>query len=129
MITLEKDIEKKLVEMVKRHGGVCLKWVCPGWSGVPDRIVLLPHARIFFVETKKPKGGKVSKLQKWWAKKLTDLGFSYWLIWNDEDLRRFEAQIRAVVDDEHERQTAVCYFCGRPFDTIRRREPGEDTHG
>ena len=46
-MTLEKDIERKLVDMVKRHGGLCLKWVCPGWSGVPDRIVLLPPGKIF----------------------------------------------------------------------------------
>ena len=41
MTPLERDIERKLVGVVKHHGGLCLKWVCPGWAGVPDRIVLL----------------------------------------------------------------------------------------
>jgi hypothetical protein len=86
---LEKDIEKALREMVEQHGGLCLKWVCPGWSGVPDRIILLPGARIIFAETKRPKGGEWSKLQQWWAKKLTALGFKHWLIWNEDDLERF----------------------------------------
>ena len=54
MTKLEKEIEKKLIAMVKRHGGLCLKWVCPGWSGVPDRIILLPGARVYFIETKRP---------------------------------------------------------------------------
>lgn len=90
MNKLEKDIEKKLRQKVEKHGGQCLKWVCPGWSGVPDRIVLLPGGRIIFVETKRPKGGTLSELQKWWAKRLVDLGFAHWTIWDDEELELFE---------------------------------------
>ena len=90
MNKLEKDIEQKLRKMVESRGGQCLKWVCPGWSGVPDRIVLLPGGRVVFVETKRPKGGKLSELQKWWAHKLIDLGFSYETVWNDDDLGLFE---------------------------------------
>lgn len=87
---LEKDIEEKLIDMVRRRGGLCLKWVCPGWSGVPDRIVLLPGGRVVFVETKRPKGGRLSRLQHWFAKKLIDLGFNYWTIWDQYDLEEFE---------------------------------------
>ena len=90
MTQLERDIERALVGMIKRHGGLCLKWVCPGWAGVPDRIVLLPGGRIVFVELKRPEGGRLSELQKWWAKKLIDLGFNYWQIYDREDLARFE---------------------------------------
>lgn len=90
MTTLEKDIEKKLRQAVEIHGGRCLKWVCPGWSGVPDRIVLLPDARIYFIETKRPKGGKLSKLQQKWRDWLYALGFTYLVIWNEEDLSIFK---------------------------------------
>lgn len=90
MTPLERDIERKLVGVVKQHGGLCLKWVCPGWSGVPDRIVLLPGGRVVFVETKRPKDGKLSKLQKWWAETLRRLGFSYWTIWDIAGLYVFE---------------------------------------
>ena len=89
MTELERDIERKLRQNVEALGGFCLKWVCPGWSGVPDRIVLLPGARVYFVETKRPKGGLLSKIQKWWAKKFTGLGFSYSVIWDETDLTAF----------------------------------------
>lgn len=90
MNVMEKEIEKKLREKVAKHGGLCLKWVCPGWSGVPDRIVLLPGARIYFVELKRPQGGKVSTMQEWWARKLRDLGFWVMVIRNVKDLETFE---------------------------------------
>lgn len=89
MTKLEKEIEQALVRKVKAVGGLCLKWVCPGWAGVPDRIVLLPGGRIVFVELKRPKGGVLSKRQKWWADKLTDLGFNYWTVWDEFSLDVF----------------------------------------
>lgn len=89
MDQLEKDIERQLRQAIEKRGGLCLKWVCPGWSGVPDRIVLLPGARVYFVETKRPKGGKLSALQRKWHEWLARLGFSYWVIWTEEDLAFF----------------------------------------
>lgn len=86
MTQLEKDIERKLRTKIEAMGGRCLKWVCPGWVGVPDRIILLPGARIYFVETKRPKGGELSAMQKKWREWLKGLGFSYWVVWDETDL-------------------------------------------
>lgn len=94
MTKLEKDIEKKLRTKVEGMGGRCLKWVCPGWVGVPDRIVLLPGARIYFVETKRPKGGELSAMQKKWREWLTQLGFSCWVVWTEEELTFFLLHIQ-----------------------------------
>lgn len=58
MTTLEKDIERKLRLMVQRHKGRCLKWVCPGWSGVPDRIIILPGGHIIFADVKLTRGSR-----------------------------------------------------------------------
>ena len=86
MTPLEKEIEQAFVTVVKAHGGMALKWVCPGWVGVPDRIVLLPGGRVLFVELKRPKGGEVRKLQEWWHDRLRRLGFAVWVIRSRSDI-------------------------------------------
>lgn len=49
---LEKNIEKYLRLKIKRLDGLALKFVSPGFTGVMDRICLLPEGIIFFVELK-----------------------------------------------------------------------------
>jgi len=94
---LEKEVEKALVRMVKERGGYCLKWVCPGWSGVPDRIILLPGARVIFAEVKRPKGGILSKLQLKWLEKLGRLGFATAVVWNKADVEKLSIYIDGIL--------------------------------
>ena len=49
---MEKDIESYLRKRVMAAGGLALKLVCPGFTGVPDRLILLPGGRICFAELK-----------------------------------------------------------------------------
>ena len=98
MTKLEKDIEAKLVKMIKSHGGLCLKWVCPGWSGVPDRICLLPGGRVYFVELKRPKGGRISELQRWWGNILRKLGFSVSYIKDEISIKMLEMIIQGEAE-------------------------------
>lgn len=58
----EKDTERYLRDEVKALGGRSYKWVSPGCSGVPDRIIVKPGGGIFFVETKSE--GKTSTAQQ-----------------------------------------------------------------
>lgn len=77
---LEKEVERYLREQVKKKlGGVALKFVSPGLSGVPDRIILMPGGKITFVETKAP-GKKLRALQGHICGMLTALGFEVRLI-------------------------------------------------
>lgn len=49
----EKLTEQKLVRAVKATGGVAVKFVSPGFDGMPDRLVLLPGSKMAFVEVKR----------------------------------------------------------------------------
>ena len=88
---LEKEIERKLKILVEiKLGGCCLKWVCPGWGGVPDRILILPGGKVCFVELKRPKDGKAEPLQMWWKRRLEGFGFDVWHVHNMEELQTLE---------------------------------------
>lgn len=50
----ESTVEKHLADRVKRLGGLCWKFVSPNLAGVPDRIVVMPGGRVYFVELKAP---------------------------------------------------------------------------
>lgn len=69
----EKEIEKILVDEVKRLGGRAYKWVSPGNDGVPDRIVIFPEQCPIFVELKTDTG-KLSALQKVQIQRLQNFG-------------------------------------------------------
>lgn len=74
MSTSEKAIEKKYRESVKKRGGLALKFVSPGFTGVPDRIALFPGGVVEFTELKAP--GKTPKpRQAYVHQQLRELGF------------------------------------------------------
>ena len=52
----ESDIERRLVQGVKKLDGRAYKFVSPGNIGVPDRLVGLPGGVVLFVEEKAPDG-------------------------------------------------------------------------
>lgn len=84
----EKDVETKLITEVKRAGGLCLKFVSPGWSGAPDRLVLFPKGRMSFVELKAP--GKAARpLQRKRHERLRSLGYPVYLIDCFRQVREF----------------------------------------
>ncbi|UZQ49093.1 VRR-NUC domain-containing protein [Clostridium kluyveri] len=89
---LESVIEKRLKKEIEKIGGKALKFVSPGMSGVPDRIVLMPQGRIVFVELKAP-GKKRRKLQEYRAKKLQNLGFSVECIDSIKGVQNFVKRI------------------------------------
>ena len=80
---LEKDLERKCGQIVKRLGGLWWKFTSPGNTGVPDRVMILPNGKIIFVELKGPHG-KVSPKQAVQIDKLRDCGVTVWVIWDYE---------------------------------------------
>ena len=75
----ERTLERKLVEAVTRTGGLALKFVSPGMSGVPDRLLLFPEGKIAFVEMKAP-SKHPTKLQRLRHDQLRDLGFRVYVV-------------------------------------------------
>lgn len=84
----EKLIEKKLKAAVKKLGGKALKFYSPFETGWPDRIVLLPHKQVLWVELKST-GKGLSDRQKVVRKELDALGFSVTVIDDQQKLESF----------------------------------------
>lgn len=87
-IESEKVIERKLVEAVKANGGMCIKLLCDNLLGLPDRMVLMPHSKIAFVELKTT-GQKPRRIQVFMHKKLRALGFRVEVIDTTEGINNF----------------------------------------
>lgn len=75
----EKRIEQKLMMEVRRCGGMALKFVSPSYSGMPDRLILLPDGKMAFVEVKAP-GKKPCPLQVKRHAMLRKLGFRVFVL-------------------------------------------------
>lgn len=53
---LEHSVEDYARLAFAKRGWLLLKWVSPGFSGVPDDILLVDHGPILFIEFKRPGG-------------------------------------------------------------------------
>lgn len=89
----ESKIEKRLKKEIELIGGKALKFVSPGMSGVPDRIILLPHGRIVFIELKAP-GKKPRPIQIKRIKEIKELGFDVRVIDSIEDVLKFVKEMK-----------------------------------
>ena len=90
----EKAIEQKLVKAVLDSGGLALKLICPGFNGVPDRLLLFTGGRAAFVEVKAP-GEKPRPLQEHRIARLRDLGFKVYVLDNAEKIGEIIREIQS----------------------------------
>ena len=79
MFMREKVIEQKLIKAVRQSGGLALKLICPGFNGVPDRLLLFMGGKVAFVEVKAP-GEKPRPLQVHRIAQLRALGFKVYVL-------------------------------------------------
>lgn len=84
----ERDIENYLRDRVKKIGGIAYKFESPGNAGVPDRLVLLPEGRVYFVELKAP-GKKPTALQLAQHRKINKLHSRVLVIDSKEKVDKF----------------------------------------
>lgn len=92
----EKAIEKYFVKQVAEHlRGKAMKWVSPGNSGVPDRLVIVPGGRVYFVELKAP-GKTPRKLQKYMHAQIREMGC---VVLTIDTKEKVDAFIKAVSEN------------------------------
>lgn len=83
----ESKIEEYLKNEVGKYNGLCLKFTS-SVSGVPDRIVILPENRIYFVELKQEKG-RLSKIQKYMHRQFKKRGVHVYVPYSKSDVDKF----------------------------------------
>lgn len=88
----EQKIERRLKKEIELIGGKALKFVSPGVSGVPDRIVLLPGGKVIFIELKAP-GKNLSPIQAFRRKEFNKLGFDTRVIDSIESVISFIKEV------------------------------------
>lgn len=90
----ESEIERYLVDRVKDIGGLCMKWVSPGNSGVPDRIVIFDKG-VYFIELKRP-GESARALQVETIRRLQRQGMIAFVIDNKLKIDKFIKMIDLI---------------------------------
>lgn len=93
---LERRLEQILRDGINDLGGWCIKMNPAGLVGIPDRLILLPGALIFFVELKQPKG-RLSPMQSRVHDKLEALGFKVRTLWTSEQIDDFLSRAYVAV--------------------------------
>ncbi len=94
----ESKVERQLVEGVKSLGGMTFKFISPGRTGVPDRIVILPGGAVHFVELKAV-GGKPTKLQKRMLVKLGRLCVPALVLTGADEVAHYLDNLRELMNE------------------------------
>lgn len=89
----ESQIERRLVEGVKRLGGMCLKFVSPGTLGVPDRIIITAKGRVIFVELK-TETGRLTKIQRYVIGEMQKRGADARVVKGIDEVKELLAEIK-----------------------------------
>ncbi|WP_317423123.1 VRR-NUC domain-containing protein [uncultured Acidaminococcus sp.] len=76
---------------------MALKFVSPSFSGMPDRLVLLPHQVMGFVEVKAP-GERPKPLQKSRHAMLREMGFPVFVLDHSDEIPVILDQITHAQD-------------------------------
>ena len=95
----ESEIEKILVDGIRKLGGRAFKWVSPGNDGVPDRIVVLPEYPAIFVEMKTVTG-TLTSLQRVQIERLQKMGQDVRVLYGEKETQTFLEECRRKVQDE-----------------------------
>lgn len=102
----ESSIEKTLKDRLEGMGCVVRKWVAPGSTGVPDRLVFVPGGHVIAVEMK-TEIGKLSGVQRAQIKKLQKVGADVRVIYGIEEVNAFTDDVYGMIQDAADLREAL----------------------
>lgn len=89
----ESSVEDYLVERVKRLGGISLKGAVPGQRFI-DRICIMHDGVTLWIECKRPKGGRRTRLQEHRIEELLERGHFAFFVKSREEVDLVLGSIR-----------------------------------
>lgn len=95
---LEKEIEKKVCIYAEEQGCYVRKFSSPQRRGVPDRLFITPHGRVFFIEFKRTPKDVPSPLQEREIGTIRRRGVSVFVI---GDVQHGKDRVREQIDLGH----------------------------
>ena len=93
----EREVESYLNKLCEAAGLPIYKFVPDQAPGMPDRIICLPDERVCWVETKKPVGGKVARLQQYRHRKLREAGQRVEVVFTKEQASELVAELSSAI--------------------------------
>jgi len=88
----EAQIEKRLCDMAKAKGAMCIKFTSPGLPGVPDRIVITADGRTIYVELK-TEYGKLAGIQQWVIQEMRKRGVDVRVLRGMDEVKEFVKEL------------------------------------
>ena len=85
---IEHNVEDFLLQSVKSFKGLCFKLKFLGVMGAPDRLVLMPGGRFFFVELKQTTG-ELEPSQAVLFPRIEKRGFKVHVLYGIEQVQKF----------------------------------------
>jgi hypothetical protein len=85
-------IETYLRDEINNLDGKCYKITSTSTNGIPDRLCLV-MGQIWFVETKRPKNGRLSKIQEVIGQEIKECTPNYAVAWDKSDVDKLIRKI------------------------------------
>lgn len=89
---LEKELERRMRNLVRMHGGISYKFTSPNNPGVPDSIVITPGGVVWFVELK-TEFGRLSEIQKFQISELEKRNANVRVVKGWDETKKFIEEI------------------------------------
>jgi hypothetical protein len=100
---LESAVESHLRLEVRKLGGTAIK-LLPTIKGLPDRLIVMPGGRVYFVELKAA-NGRVSAAQRLWHDRLRALGCHVAVLFDKADVSLWIREITEAAGPQFRRTT------------------------